>query len=77
VSDAILILQRQAPRRTLAARTLAPEGFSHFVTSMAAPVAGRGLHPLDKRRLVTAHVDSGPSAERSRRRECAKLRTFA
>src|SRR6516164_5271126 len=27
----------------------------------AGAVAGRGLHPLDKRRLVTAHVVSGPS----------------
>ena len=27
-------------------------------------VAGRGLHPLEKRRLVTAHVVSGPSRER-------------
>src|SRR6516162_2200904 len=38
------------------------EGFSHFVTSMPAPVAsgwsGRrvGLAPTGKRRLVTAHV---------------------
>ena len=28
----------------------------------AGAVAGWGLHPLEKRRLVTAHVDSGPSA---------------
>src|SRR5438045_3426769 len=27
----------------------------------AGAVAGRGLHPLEKRRLVTAHVGSGPS----------------
>src|SRR5215472_11802300 len=27
----------------------------------AGAVAGRGLHPLDKRRLVTAHVESCPS----------------
>src|ERR1700730_5465883 len=25
-------------------------------------IAGWGLHPLEKRRLVTAHVDTGPSA---------------
>src|SRR4029077_3562576 len=25
----------------------------------AGAIAGRGLHPLEKRRLVTAHVDSG------------------
>src|SRR5262252_10971420 len=30
----------------------------------AGAVAGRGLHPLDKRRLVTAHVDSSPSPRR-------------
>src|SRR5512132_2962381 len=41
------------------------EGFSHFVTSMTAPmlpagaVAGWGLHPLEKRRLCTAHTQSG------------------
>ncbi len=38
------------------------EGFSNFVTSMTAPVlpagamAGWGLHPLEKRRLTTAHT---------------------
>ena len=38
------------------------EGFSHFVTSMTAlmlpagAVAGWDLHPLEKRRLVTAHT---------------------
>src|SRR5271163_2323215 len=31
----------------------------------AGAVAGRGLHPLEKRRLVTAHVESAPSASRS------------
>ena len=30
----------------------------------AGAVAGRGLHPLEKRRLVTAHVESGHSAQR-------------
>jgi hypothetical protein len=34
----------------------------------AGAVAGRGLHPLEKRRLVTAHVDSGPSGLMSQRR---------
>jgi hypothetical protein len=47
--------------------TRLPEGFSHFVTSIAAPVlpagavAGWGLHPLEKRRLITAHTPSGLS----------------
>src|SRR5215208_2734630 len=42
------------------------EGFSHFVTSMTAPVAsgwsGRrvGLAPTGKRRLVTAHTHCRP-----------------
>src|SRR5262249_34835129 len=27
----------------------------------AGAVAGWGLHPLEKRRLVTAHMESGPS----------------
>ena len=41
------------------------EGFSHFVTSMTAPVASRwsgcrvGLAPTGKRRLVTAHATTG------------------
>jgi hypothetical protein len=57
----------------VAACTLAPspirdahsEGFSHFVTSIAAPVASGwsvrrvGLAPTRKRRLVTAHTPTG------------------
>src|SRR6478672_2497940 len=41
------------------------EGFSHFVTSIAAPVASGwsrcrvGLAPTGKRRLVTAHTQTG------------------
>src|SRR6202790_3059622 len=41
------------------------EGFSHFVTSMTAPVASgwsgcrAGLAPTGKRRLFTAHAISG------------------
>jgi hypothetical protein len=43
------------------------EGFSHFVTSIAAPVASGwsgcrvGLAPTGKRPLVTAHTRTGPS----------------
>src|SRR5271165_3565073 len=43
------------------------EGFSHLVTSMTAPVASGwsvrrvGLAPTGKRRLVTAHANSGHS----------------
>ena len=43
------------------------EGFNHFVTSIVAPVlpaaavAGWGLHPREKRRLITAHAKSGRS----------------
>jgi hypothetical protein len=42
-----------------------PEGFSHFVTSMTAPVASGwsgcrvGLAPTGKRRLITAHAHCG------------------
>src|SRR6266478_5089134 len=42
------------------------EGFSHFVTSMTAPVASGwsvcrvGLAPTGKRRLLTAHAKSRP-----------------
>ena len=45
-----------------------PEGFRHFVTSMPAPVASgwsgcrAGLAPAGKRRLITAHTHSGPTA---------------
>src|SRR3981081_1641568 len=41
------------------------EGFSHFVTSMTAPIASGwsdcrvGLAPTGKRRLCTAHANSG------------------
>ena len=43
------------------------EGFSHFVTSMTAPVASGwsvrrvGLAPTGKRRLLTAHANCGHS----------------
>src|SRR5882757_6258005 len=43
------------------------EGFSHFVTSMTAPVASGwsvrrvGLSPTGKRRLLTAHANTGHS----------------
>jgi hypothetical protein len=46
------------------------EGSSHFVTSMTAPVASGwsgcrvGLSPTGKRRLVTAHANSGHSRAR-------------
>src|SRR6266851_3660601 len=47
-----------------------PEGFRHFVASMPAPVASGwsgcrvGLAPTGKRRLVTAHTQSGSSRHR-------------
>ena len=46
-------------------RDTLPEGFSHFVTSMTAPVASGwsvrrvGLAPTGKRRLITAHTQRG------------------
>jgi hypothetical protein len=48
------------------------EGFSHFVTSMTAPVASgwsgcrMGLAPTGKRRLVTAHTIEQTFDARSR-----------
>jgi len=51
-----------------------PEGLSHFVTSMTAPVASGwsgcrvGLAPTGKRRLFTAHTLSGQSLIWPRRR---------
>ncbi len=47
------------------------EGFSHFVTSMTAPIASGwsgcrvGLAPTGNRRLVTAHTPGGTLAGRS------------
>jgi hypothetical protein len=49
------------------------EGFSYFVTSIAAPVASGwerrrvGLAPTGKRRLSTAHTLNGHSREALRR----------
>src|SRR5580692_9664099 len=46
-------------------RDMLIEGFSHFVTSMTAPIASGwsgcrvGLTPTGKRRLVTAHANGG------------------
>src|SRR5580700_766795 len=57
---------RVAARRHLYV-TSYTEGFSHFVTSMTAPVASGwsvrrvGLAPTGKRRLLTAHANSGRS----------------
>ena len=52
--------------------TRLPEGFSHFVTSMTAPVASGwsgcrvGLAPTGKRRLFTAHTQCSPWAAKYR-----------
>jgi hypothetical protein len=51
------------------------EGFSHFVTSMTAPIASGwsgcrvGFAPTGKRRLCTAHANSGPSSTLDKRRK--------
>jgi hypothetical protein len=56
---------RPAPSRGHLYVTRYTEGFSHFVTSMTAPVASGwsgcrvGLAPTGKRRLLTAHTLSG------------------
>src|SRR2546425_12702275 len=56
------------------------EGFSHFVTSMTAPmlpagaVAGWGLHPLEKRRLCTAHTRSGRPLNNHAERQSSRHR---
>jgi len=55
------------------------EGFSHFVTSMTAPVASGwstcrvGLTPTGKRRLSTAHTHSRPRGNG----DCALERSFS
>ena len=55
-----------------------PEGFSHFVSSMTAPVDSGGseiaewaFHPLERCRLSTAHTHSSPSQLRPRRQRLA------
>jgi hypothetical protein len=66
--------ERPAHSRGYLYVTSYPEGFSHFVTSMTAPVAsdwsGRrvGLAPTGKRRLLTAHANSVATKERDGRR---------
>ena len=60
-----LLALRPAHSRSHLYVTSYTEGFSHFVTSMTAPVASGwsvrrvGLAPTGKRRLVTAHTLSG------------------
>lgn len=57
-----------------------PEGFSHFVTSMTAPVASgwsgcrAGLAPAGKRRLITAHTRCSHRWARIHRPEAALQR---
>jgi hypothetical protein len=57
------------------------EGSSHFVTSMTAPVASGwsgcrvGLAPTGKRRLLTAHANSGHSWVRFQKSRLDRLRT--
>jgi hypothetical protein len=59
------------------------EGFSHFVTSMTAPVASGwsvrrvGLAPTGKRRLGTAHANSGRSLAARRTDHVDPERPFA
>src|SRR4029453_16424681 len=56
---------RPAPSRCHHFVARLSEGFSHFVTSMTAPVASGwsgcrvGLAPTGKRRLFTAHTQNG------------------
>ena len=57
------------------------KGFSHFVTSMTAPVASGwsvrrvGLAPTGKRRLLTAHAKSGRSRAAWRTRQMGSFAT--
>src|SRR6202789_2187594 len=58
------------------------EGFSHFVTSMTAPVASGwsvrrvGLSPTGKRRLLTAHTLTGHCGSRPRTSQLGGYQTF-
>src|SRR5450631_3910988 len=54
------------------------EGFSHFVTSMTAIASGWsgcrvGFAPTGKRRLVTAHTQSGPRERHRRQSQISSL----
>ena len=66
-----LLALRPAHSRSHLYVTSYTEGFSHFVTSMTAPVASGwsvrrvGLAPTGKRRLVTAHTFSGHRVSRA------------
>jgi hypothetical protein len=68
-----LLALRPAHSRRHLYVTCYTEGFSHFVTSMTAPVASGwsvrrvGLAPTGKRRLLTAHATSGHSERASRK----------
>ena len=56
------------------------EGFSHFVTSVTAPIASGwsgcrvGLAPTGKRRLVTAHAKPGSRRSVEQRRRHRNLK---
>ena len=58
------------------------EGFSHFVTSMTAPIASGwsgcqvGLAPTGKRRLCTAHANFGSRPTDAAKRKAARRRLF-
>src|SRR3981189_1281473 len=58
------------------------EGFSHFVTSMTAPVASGwsvrrgGLAPTGKRRLLPAHANTGHSSSARRTGQIDPKRKF-
>ena len=64
-----LLALRPAHSRRHLYVTCDTEGFSHFVTSLTAPVASGwsvrrvGLAPTGKRRLLTAHANSGHSTK--------------
>ena len=65
----LLALAARTTRAVTYTWTCYTEGFSHFVTSMTAPVklpagafAGWDLHPPESVRLLTAHAHSGQSA---------------
>src|SRR3974390_2365938 len=59
------------------------EGFSHFVTSMTAPIASgwsvcrMGLAPTGKRRLYTAHTRSGPRVHHTYRTRAVPCRNIS
>jgi hypothetical protein len=75
------VVRLRSPLSTVLAGIIVPtfpEGFSHFVTSMTAPVASGwsvrwvGLAPTGMHRLTTAHTQFGHSMDYELQQMCTE-----